>query len=386
MFERWLTLPKRRSVLLIGPRRAGKTTFLRGNYADYRYATLDDFDEMALARSDPKGFVRRLGSRAIIDEIQRYPELTIAVKFAIDNEGARFLMSGSSTLGLLDVAADTMAGRVDIRSLPTACWGEDEGPPTHDIFDEIVDIVHLRESYRRLPDALLFGQFPEVLGQTEPGERQSLLRNYRDTYFMRDLMQLASLENAEGLHGILLHLARSIGSILEVSAFARESGLSFPTAKKYLRALAQSQLVFRLSGYQYGPDKRQIKAAKSYFTDVGVLQSLNADPSGGQILESFVIAELEKRRKLGLRIADSLHFYRSQSGSEIDCVWEESGSIYAVEIKASRRVALSDARRLRDFEPSSHHDCKRYLFYTGDEYFDLDGVRAIPVAALYRGR
>lgn len=370
----------------MGPRRAGKTTFLRRSYPDYPYTSMDDFDELALAKSDPKGFIRRLGRHGIIDEIQRLPQLTIAVKFAIDSERARFLMSGSSTLGLLDAAADTMAGRVDIVSLPTACWGEEEGPPTHDIFHEVIDIAQIRHAYRRLPDALRFGQFPEVLCQEEPEEKEALLRNYRDTYFMRDLMQLANLENAEGLHGILLHLARSVGSQLEVSAFARESGLSFPTAKKYVQALAQSQLVFKLSGYQYGPAKRHVKAAKSYFTDIGVLQSLNAGPSGGQILESFVIAELEKRRKLGFRVADGLHFYRSQGGREVDCVWEEKQTVYAMEIKASKRAVLSDVRRLKDFHVSSTGICERYLFYMGDEYIQLDGVRAIPVAALYRGR
>lgn len=386
MFDRWLRLRGARSVLLVGPRRAGKTTFLKRCFPEYRYTTLDDFDELAIARSDPKGFLRRLGRQAIIDEIQRFPPLTVAVKYAIDSEGARYLMSGSSTLGLLDAAADTMAGRVEIVSLPTACWGEQDGPPTHDLFEDRLDTAQIRDAYRRLPEALEFGQFPEVLMQAEPAEKRAILRNYRDTYFMRDLMQLANLENAEGLHGILLHLARSIGSHLEVSSFAREAGVSFPTAKKYLHALVQSQLVFNLSGYQYGPAKRHLKSSKSYSADIGVLQSLNAEPSGGQVLESFVIAELEKRRKLLLRPADSLHFYRSQGGSEVDCVWQENGTVIAVEIKSAKRVSSGDLRRLREFQPSQSRQCRRYLIYTGAEYLDIDGVHAIPVAALYRGR
>ena len=82
------------------------------------YATLDDLDYLDWGKRDPKGFITKLGSRAIIDEIQRLPILTVAIKYAIDNEEARFLMTGSSTIGLLDAAADTLAGRIEMIPLP----------------------------------------------------------------------------------------------------------------------------------------------------------------------------------------------------------------------------------------------------------------------------
>lgn len=131
MFKRWLEISPNKSCLIIGPRRCGKTTLLRHRYPDLQYASLDDLDHLDWAKRDPKGFIGSLGRHAIIDEIQRLPVLTIAVKYAIDNEDAWFLMTGSSTLGLLDAAADTLAGRIEIISLPTACWGEYEGQPRH---------------------------------------------------------------------------------------------------------------------------------------------------------------------------------------------------------------------------------------------------------------
>src|SRR5512137_1895549 len=149
MFDRWLRL-KGSSALVLGPRRCGKTTLLRMRFPDWAYTTLDDLDLLALAKKDPKGFVSRLGPRAIIDEIQRLPALTVAVKHAIDNEGARVLMTGSSSIGLLDAAADSLAGRVDVVSLPTACWGEDAGPPTHRVFDDPQDPLEQKEAARRL--------------------------------------------------------------------------------------------------------------------------------------------------------------------------------------------------------------------------------------------
>ena len=149
MFKRWLKIPPNKSCLIIGPRRSGKTTLLKHRYPDFQYATLDDLDHLEWAKRDPKGFIGSLGSKAIIDEIQRLPLLTIAVKYAIDNENARFLMTGSSTLGLLDAAADTLAGRIEIIALPTACWGEDEGEPIHSILKERIVFPSIREANLR---------------------------------------------------------------------------------------------------------------------------------------------------------------------------------------------------------------------------------------------
>ena len=129
MFSRWLTLPSDRSCLLVGPRRSGKTTLLKQQFPDLEYRTLDDLDFLDWAEQDPKGFVKDLGQSGIIDEIQRHPRLTLAVKHAIDTQGAFILMTGSSTLGLLDTAADTLAGRITLQSLPLPAGARSLGRP-----------------------------------------------------------------------------------------------------------------------------------------------------------------------------------------------------------------------------------------------------------------
>ena len=385
MFERWIQLHESKSCLLLGPRRSGKTTLLKQRFPQWPYATLDDLDDLAWARQDPKGFISRFGGRGIIDEIQRLPELTVAVKYAVDNEGARFLMTGSSTIGLLDASADTLAGRVHILSLPTACWGEDLGRPTHAILTEQADPPHIRDAHRRLADALTYGNFPEVISQETDQARHEVLINYRNTYFTRDLMQLSNIENLEGLTAILQHLTRSIGSHLEISGFARESGLSHPTAKKYLNALHQAQLVFKLYGYQYGPAKRYIKAAKTYFCDNGVIHSLNPRVDEGQLVENFVLAEFEKRRKLGFIPAEHFFYYKSSAGHEIDLVFELEETVYAVEIKATRNPGPRAFRNLKRFAQDMARPVKVFLFYLGDTYETVDGIRLIPIGALFRG-
>ena len=386
MFERWLDIPSRRSCLIVGARRSGKTTLLKYRYPQWPYATLDDLDHLDQAKRDPKGFISDLGKLAIIDEIQRHPLLTVAVKFALYNQKARFLMTGSSTLGLLDAAADTLAGRIDIISLPTACWGEELGPPTHSILNDRAPLPQIKEANRSLAGAMTYGQFPEVLLQQSDNDKHEVLVNYRNTYFTRDLMQLSNLENLDGLLAVLQHLVRSIGSHLEVSNFAREAGISHPTAKKYLNALQQAQLTFKLHGYQYGPAKRYIKAAKTYFADSGIILSLNSGASSGQLFENFVLAEFEKRRKLGMIKADQFYYYKSVGGNEIDLIFEEDNTVYAIEIKSTRKPAPRDLRNLRQFSDRLKRPVRRYLVYPGEEYRTIDNIQLLPAGALFRGQ
>jgi len=341
MFARWLQIPSNKSCLIVGPRRSGKTTLLRHRYPKLKYATLDDLDHLDWAKRDPKAFISSLGRYAIIDEIQRLPLLTVAVKYAVDNENAWFLMTGSSTIGLLDAAADTLAGRIEIISLPTACWGEEKGEATHSITEEGAAFPNIKEATRRLRTALTYGQFPEVLMQEGDEKKRQVLINYRNTYFTRDLMQLSNIENLDGLLAIFQHLTRSLGSHLEASNFAREAGMSFPTTKKYLNALQQAQLTFKLYGYQYGPAKRYIKASKTYFADNGIIHSLKTGVSEGQLIENFVISELEKRRKIGMIPCDQFYYYKSAAGREIDLVFELGDTVYAIEIKATKRPGPS---------------------------------------------
>ena len=386
MFKRWIDIPTRRSCLIIGPRRSGKTTLLKNRYPQWNYITLDNLDYLDWAKRDPKGLISHLGREAIIDEIQRVPLLIVAVKNAVDNEKARFLMTGSSTLGLLDAAADSLAGRIDIISLPTACWGEESGNSTHSVFNNKATPIQIKDAARRLPVAMTYGQFPEVLNEEEDEQKHEVLVNYRNTYFTRDLMQLSNIDNLDGLMAVLHHLARSLGSHLEVSNFAREAGMSHATTKKYLNSLDQAQMTFKLYGYQYGPAKRYIKAAKTYFSDNGIIYGLSAGVSAGQLLENFVLAELEKRRKLGMIKADRFYYYKSSGGHEIDLVFEVEDTVYAVEIKATRKPGSRDLSNLSTFTDSQRRPIRRFLFYTGEEYDVIKNICLLPVAALFRGK
>ena len=386
MIKRWMKIDTTKSALIIGPRRSGKTTYLKTLFPDYRYVTLDDFDILEWAEKDPKGLIASLGTKGIIDEIQRVPKLTIAVKFAIDNMGSQFMMTGSSSLGLLDSSADTLAGRVNLYSMPTTCWGEDAGPSSHSIFVEQATVTMLKEGARRFLDAVVYGLFPEIVMQDNVGEKSKLLNNYKNTYFTKDILQLANIENVDGLRAIYGNICRSIGSHLEISHFARESSLSIPTAKKYLQTLYQLEITFKLYGFEYGPAKRYVKATKTYFADNGIMESFQHRLSEGQLLENFVISELEKRRKLGLINADQFYYYKSSSGREIDLLFEANHVLHTIEIKAIKSPSSRDVANLKSFISQTKQETKGYLFYMGEEYGEIDGVTLIPVYALFGGR
>lgn len=382
-FKRWLNISGQKSCILLGPRRSGKTTLLKLLFPEYDYITLDDLDYLDQAENDPKGLIDNLGDMVIIDEIQRAPRLTIAVKNAIDNQNRYFMMTGSNAIGLSGKAADTLAGRINLYNLPPICFGENEMDPISGLFSQTLDIKELKVAQRKLNDAITFGFFPEIINQNSAESKTQLLRNYRDSYFLRDLMQISNLENLSGLRIIFHHLARCLGSHLEISSFSRESGLSFPTTKKYLNALEQSQLVFKLYGYQYGPAKRYLKASKSYFIDNGIINSLKVKLNEGQLFENFVISEIEKRRKLGYLDSDQLYYYKSVNGKEIDLLFEVTNELYAVEIKNTSHPSQKDIRNLKEFGKSMNRPVKLFLFYNGLEYCTINGVKLIPAASLY---
>jgi len=386
VFDRWATFHPG-NLLLLGPRRCGKTTLLRQRFPAHHYATLDDFDALIWARRDPNGFVGSLRPAAVIDEIQRLPELLVAVKYWSDRGELEALMTGSSSIGLLDAATETLAGRIWIEHLPTVCWGEELGPPLHQFFEMEADFAYLTEAQRHLHRWLRDGGFPEVVTSASQEERADILRLYRDSYFLRDVAQMANIESVEALHAVFQHVVRCLGSPVEVSSFAHEAGLSHATTKRYLGTLIQTGLGFRLYGGQFSAVKRLVKASKLYFSDSGIVTAFQAGVDDGARFESFVISEIEKRRKLRFFDADRLLYYRSKGGAEVDLIFEDAHCIRAVEIKFSERIQPKDIRnlkRLRQIEWPK--PLKLYVVYRGLEYLDLEGVRVLPVHALWRAR
>jgi uncharacterized protein len=389
MFTRWIDLQKaKKSILLIGPRRSGKSTYLKHIFLNYKYVTLDDLDELELSKKDPKNWIDRLGQKFIIDEAQRNPEIAVAVKWAIDEKKIHCILTGSTGLNLFEKSTETLAGRIQIFYMTPACFGENFGPALS--FEKIDNDLSLqKQAQRQLKLFLKSGGFPEILTAAED-EQNELLKIYKNSYFTRDVASINNIENVEGLRALYMALIVGLGSRYEVSSLVKETGLSTVTVKKYLNTLQQSGLLFKLYGYHQSSAKRYISSAKSYFIDVGILNSLSTDFSKGQLIESFVISEIEKRRRLGLIKADELYYYESVAGREIDLIYEEEKEITIIEIKSSLKVTARDLRNIREFKINTDKKIRKIIYYLGSEaYFENDlpsnlKIQIRPIWSLFR--
>lgn len=354
-----------RVVLISGPRQAGKTTLAR-QFADKDrpYITLDDAGTLNAAKADPTGFIRGI-DRAVIDEIQRAPDLMLAIKESVDRDQTpgRFLLTGSANLATVPAIADSLAGRMAVTSLLPFAQSEirstagrfldrlfdGEEPTTGEgaVFgDELMDIV-------------LKGGYPEVLRRSSAPRRAAWLEDYVSLILDRDVRDIANIGQLDRLPKLLNVLAEHAGQLVNHSSFGSALGLSSVTAGKYVSILERLFLVRTLAPWSNNRLGRLVKTPKLHFVDTGLLaalrentlEALQRDKSRfGALLESFVVSELFKLASWSERRVSFSH-YRTKDQDEVDLVIEDRrGRIIGIEIKASATVRSDDFRGLRQLQ------------------------------------
>jgi len=353
------------AVLVNGPRQSGKTTLTRQCLPDVPYVTLDDATQLAAARADPQGFVRRL-DRAIIDEVQRAPELLLALKLAIDQDRrpGRFLLTGSANVMSLPSIADSLAGRIEIHTLLPLSSTEIAGresqflqrAATHDwsgtrtpgpVGDEFIEQI-------------LAGGYPEMRQRATPARRQAWARAYITTLVERDIQDVARIEEAGRVPELLAILSALTGQLLNLSQIGGQLGLNLRTAEKYVGILEKLFLVRRVPAWARNELGRLIKTPKLHFIDAGLQgaigranrELLQRDRQRlGPLLESWVFGELLKCIHLS-QDAWFLSHYRDKDQVEVDFVLESPlRTVIGIEVKAAASVNAADfkgLRRLRD--------------------------------------
>ncbi len=358
-----------RVVLVVGPRQAGKTTLARlYAHSDRPYLTLDDPATLAAARADPAGFVRGLKS-AVIDEVQRAPDLLLAIKESVDKDQApgRFLLTGSSNLMALPVVADSLAGRLAVITLLPFAQAELAGAPG-DLLDRLFDGDALPAAVNPVVgDALmarvLQGGYPEVLRRTSARRQQAWLEDYVALILDRDVRDIANIDQLDRMPRLLDVLAAHAGQLVNHSSYGAALGLTAPTAQKYVGILERLFLLRQVPPWSppstYSAVTRLTKTPKLHFLDTGLLAALRGDTVAqlqkdrtgyGPLLESFVVSEVLKLCTWSdqrLRIA---HF-RTKDQDEVDLVIEDRrGRVIGIEVKASATVRPQDLRGLRQLQ------------------------------------
>ena len=386
-------------VLLAGPRQAGKTTLVRQMAKEsMRYLTMDDELTRLAAHEDPVGLIRSL-DRAVIDEIQRAPQLLLAIKKSIDEDRrpGRFLLTGSANLMALPTVADSLAGRMETLSLLPLSQSEIDGRTANWIDNafsgQILKAVAPALG-RDLVERVLRGGYPEAVSRASAERRVVWSRQYIDAIIQRDVRDVAGIDKLDQLPRFLRALAQTAGQMCNYSQLGGQLGLDGKTAARYISVFEQMYLLKRVEVWAHNRLNRVLKTPKLQFIDSGLLATL-LDLSAeeidkdrtrfGNVLETFVFAELLKHTTT----ADGsyrLMYYRDVDKYEVDLVIENAaGQLVGVEVKASATVKESDLRGLRKLYALAGDKFKMgVLLYDGDEALPLgDRLWAAPLSTLW---
>lgn len=388
-------------VMVVGPRQAGKTTLVRElTGPERKYFTLDDALTLLSAKEDPVGMIRGLGS-AVIDEIQRAPELLLAIKKSVDEDRhpGRFLLTGSANLMTLPTVADSLAGRMECLTLLPLSQGELHGNSTNwldEVFAGRLPTVLEPVIGNDLVDTVLRGGYPEAISRTSQRRRTAWGRQYLDAIIQRDVRDVASVDQFDQLPRFLKALAHVSGQMCNYTKLGSQMSLDHKTASRYIGIFEQMFLLKRIDVWSSNRLKRMVKTPKLQFIDSGLLATLiglTAETAiqnrslFGNVLETFVYAELLKH---AMNSEDSyqLYYYRDHDQYEVDVVAENAaGQIAGVEIKAAATIRESDLRGLkRLMNAAEDYFTLGIILYDGTETLPLgDRLWAAPISTLWGG-
>lgn len=314
-------------VTVFGPRQSGKTTLVQAVFPQKAYCSLEDPDRRLMAQKDPRGFLGGFKNGAILDEIQRIPELLSYLQTVVDhNPGAgRFILTGSHQPALHHAISQSLAGRTALMTLfPFSLAELSQYRRHYDVFELLIQ-----------------GAFPRLHEHQLQPER--FFNGYVQTYLERDVRSLIDLKDLHSFQRFLGLLAGRVGQLVNYASLANDTGVSPTTIKAWISVLTASFVIFELPPYFENIGKRLIKAPKIYFCDTGLAASLAGirtaeqcvrDPMRGGLYENLVILEILKHYHHRGRRPD-LFFYRDSHGNEVDLVIKQGRSLVPIEIKSA---------------------------------------------------
>jgi len=390
-----------RVVLVNGARQCGKSTLAGLVAADVgaEWRSLDSATWRQSAISDPAEFVAADGP-LVIDEIQRVPELLLAIKESVDSDPrpGRFLLTGSARLLTMKQVPDALPGRMETIELWPLSQGEIDKLSTEQFIDRIFaegpSFTHgsalTRTDYAA---RLARGGFPEAVARQER-RRQRFLDEYVADLVNRDVLQVAQIEHAQDLRRLLRLLAARSGQLLVPANLANGLAVSAPTVRRYLDLLEEVFLIKRVPAWSRNLSRRAVSTPKLAFVDSGIAANLlgydatrlgRLDSPLGGLLEGFVTAELMRQLTWAQERAELFH-YRTKDQIEVDIVLEDRrGRIVAIDVKASATVRADDFRGINHLADRLGDDLiAGVVLYTGAATVPFGPRnRAIPLAAVW---
>jgi len=358
-------------VTITGPRQSGKTTLTKMIFPDKPYVSLESIEERDFAQNDAKGFLSQFPQGAILDEIQRVPDLLSYLQVLVDETGrpGQFILTGSQNFELLDSVSQSLAGRTALVKLLPFSLEEIRtisGPP------KTIDSLLYKGAYPRIYDLDL-----------DPTEALSF---YFSTYVERDLRQLINVKDLGRFETFIKLCATRVGQVLNLSSLGNDCGVSHNTIKSWLSILQTSYIIKLLQPYYNNLGKRLIKSPKLYFYDTGLaafllgIQQENhvvSHPLRGALFENMVVSELLKKR-FNQGKTDNLYYLRDSRGNEVDILLDYGLHLDMIEIKSGQTLTKSFFGGLHYYRRLYQQTRTCFLVYGGDIDRVQEDVKIIP--------
>lgn len=348
-------------LALCGQRQVGKSTMLNAiKENDRRYVTLDDLTARRLAKDDPELFFETYGTKLIIDEFQRVPELLLEIKKIVDakalsgeENNGMFWLTGSQQFRMMKSISETLAGRVGIFSFSSFSQSELEGvfrPAFSTDLSELKQRSALKNliSIHSVFERIFKGGMPKLNTSRIPRER--FYMDYVNTYLERDIHDLEQVGKLNEFYNFLVFMAARTAQELKYDEIAKNVGISSPTAKAWVSILERSGIIFILHPYYANITNRLVKTPKVYFLDTGLAaylckwpnaETLENGAMSGAFFESFVVSEIVKSYyNSGKEL--NLYYYRDIDKKEIDLLTVSAEGICPIEIKKAKNPSDAD--------------------------------------------
>ena len=383
MIERDLTARLRKvagqfpAVTLTGPRQSGKSTLCKAVFSDLPYANLESPDIRAYATEDPRGFLSDHAGGAVIDEIQRAPELPSYLQGIIDDDPkpGRWILTGSQNLAISGAANQSLAGRTAVVHLL---------PLAHN------EVQRFKDHPTTLDEIMLTGGYPRIY---DVGiDTNEWAGSFMGTYLERDVRTISNVGDLATFQKFMELCAGRTSQLLNYSNLAADAGISQPTAKAWMSVLEASYITFRLPSFSANIRKRLVKMPKLHFFDTGLVcwllgirttEHLRLHPLRGAIFETWVISEIMKHR-INTGETGNMYHYRDQNKVEADLVIDRGNRLTLVEAKAGQTAAssvFSIARRVREVLQEIR-PCDATVVYGGDLSQKRNEVALIPWSSI----
>jgi len=326
-------------IVLLGPRRVGKTVLLEKiiSEIDKPYLLLNGEDILtaqALQRRSVIHYEKLLEGKKllIIDEAQKVPEIGKILKLIVDSiKGIEIIVTGSSAFDIARNTGEPLTGRKKTYHLFP--FSELEYQQTETII----------ERQERLRDRLIFGNYPELIHLNTNTEKIEYLQEILNTYLFKDILVFENINNSEKILKLLQLIAFQVGSEVSYNELSNKLGLSRNTVEKYLDLLSKVFIIHKLGGFSRNLRKEVVKNSKWYFYDNGIRNAIigNLNPIDlrndiGQLWENYAVSERKKKQFYRGTLVYN-YFWRTYDQQEIDWIEDRGGSLYAYEFKWSEK-------------------------------------------------